>query len=190
MKLISIFVNEDQEGLYAIKYDGEEQDEFHRLLSLWSNPEYVRAYLKNNEEYLKDDFFIGISFGDLAIKIIRESQELDDYIFNVEDQFFSGLLELQEIFRPLSDSQYVIPIHQQTKTSIENWKYRKAILRFYAIRISKNAFVITGGAIKLVKKMRDHPDTKNELENKLPLVRAYLASIDLINEDDLLNFTI
>jgi hypothetical protein len=58
------------------------------------------------------------------------------------------------------------------------------LLRLYAIRISENAYVITGGVIKLVRKMEDHPDTRREFR-KIKMVKAYLESVDLYNEDDL-----
>ncbi|MFA6770318.1 MAG: hypothetical protein WCR71_04010 [Bacteroidales bacterium] len=39
----------------------------------------------------------------------------------------------------------------------------KSWLRLYAIQISKECYIITGGAIKLTKAMQDRPHTKKEL---------------------------
>lgn len=45
-------------------------------------------------------------------------------------------------------------------------------LRLYAIRIDKNFFVVSGGAIKLTKKMGDRNHTQLELD-KLDLTKKY-----------------
>jgi hypothetical protein len=185
MELIAIFVNEEtKEGLYAIRYENEEENEYHRLMSTWSDLGYVRTYLKRNEEYLENDFFKKIATSQIAAKILEEATELGALFVEAEDLFFSGELKLQEIFWPLYDTQILYPIHQKTKASIKDWRFRRALVRFYAIRISKNAYVISGGSIKLVRKMEDHPDTKNELK-KLELVKTFLQSKGLFNEDDL-----
>ena len=182
---MSIFVNEEtKEGLYAIRYENEEENEYHRLLDLWSDNETVRAYLKRNEEYLENDFFKRFTSYQLALKILREAAELGALFVSTKKMFFSGELKLQEIFWPLYNMQIIFPIHQKTKASIKEWRFRRALVRFYAIRISENAYVISGGAIKLVRKMEEHPDTRNELR-KLELVKSFLQSMGLFNEDDL-----
>jgi hypothetical protein len=185
MELMSIFVNEEtKEGLYAIRYDNEEDNEYHRLLRLWSDFENVRIYLQKNEEYLENVFFKRVAINRLAEKIAGETQELGNLFVKAKKMFFAGELKLQEIFWPLYDTQIIYPVHQKTKASIKEWRFRRALVRLYAIRISGNAYVISGGAIKLVRKMEDHPDTRNELR-KLESVKAFLQSIELYNEDDL-----
>ena len=186
MKIIPIFEIDSgtKEGLYAIRYDGEKENEFDRLFSLWiKDIRYVSSYLKANEDYLDSGYFKEASLRDIAIRIKSEAMELlrlfDDFSCRPGDK------KLQEIFRPLVDDELNIRLHQKTKASIENWKYRRAILRIYAIRISSNAYVVTGGAIKLVKSMKDHEDTRRELE-KIETVRKYLTSIELYTEDDLI----
>jgi hypothetical protein len=144
----------------------------------------VTAYLERNEEYLENDFFKKFTPYELRDKVLKEAEELDDLFVGAKKMFFAGELKLQEIFWPLYDTQIIYSIHQKTKASIKNWRFRRALLRFYAIRISDNAYVISGGAIKLVKKMGDHPDTNRELK-KLELVKSFLRSIELFNEEDL-----
>jgi hypothetical protein len=133
---------------------------------------------------LENDFFKRITINRLAEKILGEAQELGNLFVRAKKMFFEGELKLQEIFWPLYDTQIIYPLHQKTKASIKEWRFRRALVRLYAIRISENSYVISGGAIKLVRKMEDHPDTRNELK-KLELVKAFLQSISLYNEDDL-----
>lgn len=186
MKIIPIFEidSDTREGLYAIQYNDQEENEFDRLFNLWiGDIRYISDYLKANDDYLNTNYFREASIPDLAIKIKSEAMELlqlfDDFSYK------SAKKKLQEVFRPLVDDELNIRLHQKAKASIENWKYRRAILRIYAIRISETTYVVTGGVIKLVKSMKDHPDTRHEL-NKIELVKRYLASIELYTEDDLI----
>jgi len=57
----------------------------------------------------------------------------------------------------------------------------------YAIRIHKNLFIVTGGAIKLTGQMGEHDDTDKELE-KLEKVRDFLKANDLKTADDLIYY--
>ena len=56
-------------------------------------------------------------------------------------------------------------------------------LRLYAIRISKNLYVVSGGAIKLTKAMNGIPHLEDELK-KLLTTQEYLKEIGLFDEDD------
>ena len=56
-------------------------------------------------------------------------------------------------------------------------------LRLYAIRIDKHLYVISGGAIKLTKKMEQRDHTKAELDKMEEAIR-FLRSKELINEDE------
>lgn len=62
--------------------------------------------------------------------------------------------------------------------------YPKSKIRIYAIKISKNCYVVTGGAIKVVGEMKKHPATKSELE-KINRVKDWLKANNIISEDDL-----
>lgn len=189
MKIIPIFVNEEsKEGLYAAQYDGEPENEFRKCVGQWTDRAYVQWYLTKWADYLQEPFFQSCSIENLEIKVQMEARELIGLFQKFEQDFFENNAKLQEIFRPLIDGEYMIPLHQKTKATIYNWKFRKALLRLYAIKIGPNTYVITGGAIKLVKKMADHPDTANELK-KLNFTKNYLACIGLYSEDDL-NFVL
>ena len=70
-------------------------------------------------------------------------------------------------------------------------KSKRRWLRLYALRIESNAYVITGGAIKLTHKMESRPHTVKELD-KLEFCRNYLKElgifdIDSFNELDINN---
>jgi hypothetical protein len=173
MYLNPIFVDEESgEGLYAMVHEGESQDEYERLFDLWDDAEYIFDYLLSNEEYIKTDYFQGAEPEDIAQKISKEAEELEILI---EEHFFDPAKTLQMLFVPIGKQTY-IPRYQETKAFVNDRRYfPKPILRIYAIRISENTFVISGGAIKLVHAMSDHADTKKELE-KLLITKAFLSS--------------
>jgi hypothetical protein len=188
MELVPIFVNaKTLEGLYAIRYDGEVDDEYVRLFDLWTDIQYVMMYLRENEDYLKADYFKNIYRDDLINEILDEAEELEKLMNEYSnDGFFDCGNNLQMLFRPLNKNISIIPPpHQKTKASIRDRKnFPKDILRVYALRLGKNTFVITGGAIKLVDKMIKHPDTIRELE-KLDEAKKFLKNKNLNTYEDL-----
>jgi hypothetical protein len=182
MEIVPIFANEMTfEGLYAIRYHPDDDDEFERLFSSWSDVEYLTNYLKENIGYLLNPHFESRSISSLADQVLEEGEILEKELFNYAN---AGLAlsgdRLEMIFQPLG-KQAVIPIHQHTKAKLNR---RKPLLRIYALRLGKNTFIITGGAIKLVHSMADHPDTIKELE-KLNKVKAFLKSQGIDTDDDL-----
>ena len=64
---------------------------------------------------------------------------------------------------------------------------KRPLIRLYAIRIHKNLFIVTGGAIKLTYQMGEHEDTDKELE-KLEKVRDFLKSNGLTTADELIYY--
>ena len=66
--------------------------------------------------------------------------------------------------------------------AFQKGKLKENILRYYAIKLDENCFVITGGAIKMSQTMQEHPDTTNELK-KLEKARAYLKQNGVFDED-------
>ena len=78
--------------------------------------------------------------------------------------------------KPLNNVELNVRELQKSKTS-KQW------LRLYAIRISRQCYIITGSAIKLVKLMNEREHLKKEL-HKLERVKQYLIEIGLLDEWD------
>ncbi len=186
MELVSIFVDEKTgEGIYAILNHTEEQDEFERNLSLWSDPEYITNYLEVNNHYLGSEHFKNDSIDSLVSKIEKEAIEIEKLMLQKAQAGFNKSGEsLQQLFKPLNNRKYKLHVHQESKAVISDHHFPKPILRMYAIRIAENTFVITGGAIKLVHLMEDHDDTRKELK-KLENAKTFLVESNLITEADI-----
>lgn len=189
MEIIDIFVDTNSwEGIYSTRYDDEEEDEYSRLLNLWSDPEYVISYLKANKSFLETDFFKNESIDSLSVKIEKETSELERLMLElVKGGFEKNGTKLENLFRPLENSDGRLYVHQLSKAVLYDHHFARPILRFYAVRISSNTFVITGGSIKLTHNMDEHEDTKKELA-KLSTVKALLKNNDLLTEEDIKTF--
>jgi len=123
MNIIPIF----DQNLFAFKYPDEEQDEFHRLFSLWNDPEYLEEFFEANIEDITNGFY---------------------GTFTVEG---------------------AIILRLNASKARQDW------LRLYALRIDKQIYIITGGAIKLTRTMQERDHTKKELA-KIRMCREYFIN--------------
>lgn len=153
MKIVSIF----GAALLSFHYPKENENEYDRLIGLWTDVFYLREYgKKNNVEKLND--FVNDR--------LKDANEIDDFLYDISNNGTGFEL----YFEPLDDAE-----RKRTNLPQQKGKKNKNGLRIYAIKIDENCFVITGGAIKMSLRMSDHPDTANEL-SKLNIAREYLRS--------------
>ena len=187
-----------ENSLYAIRYDGIEEDEFEnnefdedeskkdefsRLFKNWSDPEYLDAFFDKHKLDLQKDFYSFISIEDAINRTIDESEALEQQLIEIAESGKTERLDtLQTLFKPLNkkdEELYPIPDYQKSKVYGE---HRKSWLRIYAIRLNSNEFVVTGGGIKLTETMNDREHLKKELE-KLHLVKQFLISKGIDEEN-------
>lgn len=144
-------------------------DEFKRVFSLWSNPLYLENFFFENQDYLLKPYWSNKTFPINELpKITRE----------ISIKFEKDLKKnkfIESKFQPLDDNDTKIIELSKAKAK-RNW------LRLYAIKISDNRFLITGGAIKLTYKMEDHVSTRDELK-KLEKTKNYLVELGVIDGD-------
>lgn len=159
MKIFRIFADH----LFTFQYEGEVDNEYDRLMELWTNIDFLKEYAETNEI---SDIKKFIS------KISKDAEHIQD--------FLEDLCQNNEpygyYFEPLQLSEH------KKKLSLQKGKIVRNQLRYYAIKINGNCFVITGGAIKMSQKMQDHPDTKKELI-KLEKARRFLNEKGVFDAD-------
>jgi hypothetical protein len=159
MKIVPIFADK----LFAFHYKGEAVNEFDRLMDLWTDIAFLIDYLKENnitnvKKIVKD--------------ILQDAEQIQDFLDNIsQNKEPYGFY-----FEPLQNSE------RNKLLAFQKGKIKENILRYYAIKLDENCFVITGGAIKMSQKMQEHPDTTNELK-KLEKARAYLKQNGVFDED-------
>jgi hypothetical protein len=159
MKIVPIFADK----LFAFHYKGEAVNEFDRLMDLWTDIAFLIDYLKENnitnvKKIVKD--------------ILQDAEQIQDFLDNIsQNKEPYGFY-----FEPLQNSE------RNKILAFQKGKIKENILRYYAIKLDENCFVITGGAIKMSQKMQEHPDTTNELK-KLEKARVYLKQNGVFDED-------
>jgi hypothetical protein len=180
MKIGSIFAI-IKNSLIAVKYIENENDEFERIFDNWTDVEYLSDFFNEHIKDLQSGFYGEVGVEQAIEKTIQEAEELEETILEISESGKTNDYEtLQTLFKPLRKNEYILKDHQQTKAYGSE---HKSWLRIYAIRIAKNTYVITGGAIKLTKTMNDRDHLKEELKN-LDIVKEYLIDNGLFEEDD------
>src|SRR6266496_5018642 len=122
-----------------------------------NDPEWLHVFFERNSKDLSSGFFRGITIGEAVLRTLEEVEQMEDVLYDyAEEGFKEGNNNLQHLFKPLNNFEYAITIHQKSKARIRNgW------LRLYAIRLTENCYLVTGGAIKLTQDMKgDHLQTE------------------------------
>ena len=170
MKLVRIF---GHAKLYAIQYPEEELDEYHRLLEHWNDAEYLLEFFETHE---KDLSFYKTSPGNAAKATLALASALEENINNASlSDIVSGSLQI--LFKPLYNNETSVDVEHQRTKARERW------LRMYAVRIDINCFVISGGAIKLTRTMKEREHTDKELR-KIDRTISFLKENGLFDEND------
>lgn len=159
MKIVCIFADQ----LFACHYEGEEDNEYDRLMELWTDVEFLSNYAKEN------------NIPDVR-KFVMNALQGAEQIQNLLEEINQNKKPFTTYFEPLQYSEI------NRVLSLQKGKIRKNILRLYAIKLDDTCFLLTGGAIKMSQTMQGHPDTNRELE-KLKQVRAYLKDNGVFDED-------
>lgn len=171
MEIVSIFAHR----LFAFKYEGEADNEYDRLMDLWTDTEYVWNFLNtNNYDIPKDK-----TKRQLVEYIYEDAISIDDQLINITKTTDQSL---SHFFKPLYNNEYKFKI-------LSLQKGREYCLRLYAIKIDDDTFVITGGAIKLPLHhfMKDREHTREELR-KLDSAKSYFNENGVFDEDSFFEF--
>lgn len=172
MKIISIF----GKNLFAIKYADETKDEFSRLFELWQDAEYLVEFFESHKSDLEGGFWGTISVENAILETFEYARNFENILLELSEQSEKEQIGgLEDIFSPLHDSQYQILTLNKSKAK-QTW------LRLYALRIENDVYIITGGAIKLTRKMQDRKHTNLELK-KIERCRRYLLDQGIVDTE-------
>ena len=180
MEIICIFDTHNQ-GLYSVKYSGQDNDEFERLFDLWQDLEYLEDFFNTNKTDLQSGFFGHISIEDAIMQTLEDANALQNILIRIKNSKENASISLNNLFKPLDNITYRPDDYEKSKAY---GVIDKTWIRLYALKVDDNCFVITGGAIKLTKKMAQRTHTQKELE-KLNMCRDYLRQEGIIDSDGL-----
>jgi hypothetical protein len=105
MEIVSIF----DKNLFAIKYAGEVKDEFSRLFELWQDAEYLEEFFETHKSDLENGFWGTISIENAILDTFEYAQGFENKLLELSEKSDTEQIEgLEDIFRPLHNSQYKI----------------------------------------------------------------------------------
>lgn len=165
MEIIPIF----DPYLFSMKYEDEAVDELERLFDNWADIEMLEEFFKSNEN---DLIYFNLSIDEAIVETGKEAKAFRKNMLNLlkEDN-----PELDNLFQNLDDNETGI-------FELSKQKSKRRWLRLYAIRINRNSYLITGGAIKLTYKMDQRSHTQLELD-KLERCKSFLRDNDVFDYD-------
>lgn len=170
MKINTIFA----EKIYALQLLEFRENEFRRALYLWNDVEYLKKFYDENKNIILQNPYLEIkNVYDFIEQVFDEAEHLEE---EIEHHYEND--SLAELFEYLFNE--ISPQNQFYK------KIKQKLLRLYGIKL-EDEYLVTGGAIKITKKMQDHPDTTEQLEI-LKQTKTFLDSENITDLDSLLDF--
>lgn len=180
MKFVRIIEGSDH--LWAVKAEDKDADELTLLFRNWTNGDYLLDFFMENFEDLSSYFHIERI--DQAINdTFDDAEALQELILDIP-----YTEHLDELFKPLGAGD--LRTQELTREKARNWDRDRhaSWLRIYAIRLEKNVYVITGGAIKLTRTMQEREHTAAELR-KLNHCKEFLKANGVFDQDSFVELT-
>lgn len=157
MEFVSIFTY-GRGDLWAVCYpenkkNGKAIDVFWKTFEDWNDTEYLEDFFFEHEADLADPFWDGISIDEAVDKILDERSHFGNELLSIE-QKRPGYekCSLNNIFNPLHENIYALTWKGENFRKAKP-AFDKPMLRIYAIQLEDGVYIITGGAIKVTKKM-------------------------------------
>ena len=167
------------------------KNEFINLRAKWKDPLYLKTFYKENEAFFQTEYWEQLSeevlLADVAASIPRIFKRIGEALIE---------RDLSNLFDPLSEKDVFFkeqnakdPCHRQLIRLKSKYGYilDKIPFRIYAIEVDKDCYIITGGAIKVVKEMKQAPNTSLELR-KIDYLYRELQLANINTKQDLLGF--
>lgn len=167
--------------LWAVRYDGANDNELFRLFDQWNDVMWLRNFFKENINDLSAYFKI-TDINQAISDTIDDSEILEGVILDISPE-----ANLDLIFRPLSNNRTIAEMLEKMKARGERTNRHDSWLRIYAIRLADGKYIITGGAIKLTATMQERPHTQAELD-KIEKVRRFLLDEGIVDDDGFIDY--
>lgn len=170
--------------LFAVRYNTEEDNALFVLFNQWNNPEWLFDFFNKNIDDLRTYFKIA-DIGKAIYDTIDDSDILESVIMDISPD-----MDLDTLFRPLDNNRTAEAILGKEKGRLKqdfHNIHRPSWLRIYALKLSSNIYVVTGGAIKLTKEMKERKHTLEELV-KMEKVRHFLLENGIVDDAGLVEY--
>jgi hypothetical protein len=167
--------------LWAVRYDGAEDNALQQVFSQWNDPEWLVEFFSENISDLESYFKI-TDINQAIYDTIDDSMRMQCLILDISPD-----ADLDKIFRPLHNERTSEMLLGKEKARIKNRDRHASWLRIYAIKLEPGCYIITGGAIKLTRTMQEREHTLAELKN-MENVRNFLIDGGAIDADGFVDF--
>lgn len=167
--------------LWAVRYDGAQDNALQQLFSQWNDPEWLVDFFLENMSDLESYFRI-TDINQAIYDTIDDSLRMQCLILDISPD-----ADLDRIFRPLHNGRTGEMLLGKEKARIKERAGHASWLRIYAIKLEPGCYIITGGAIKLTRTMQEREHTLAEL-NKMELVRNFLLAGGAIDADGFIDY--
>lgn len=165
----------DNDSLFAVIYDGDENNILYQLFENWNDVEFLRKYFLINISNLS---YYGIPTVDKAIqRTINDSDYFENILLDVNSS-----TDLDSIFEAIGEIERAQCILVKCKAKRKKEIPYQSWLRVYAVKIDTGCYIITGGAIKLTRTMQE-----DELF-KLEKCKNYLKSNGVFDKTSFTDF--
>ena len=171
---------EGKDHLWAVRDMKKPKNELALLFDSWNDIGFLMDFFMENLDDLKQFFHIR-RISDAIDDTMDDAEELQRLILDIP-----YTENLDELFTPLGSAD--LTIRELTREKARNWDRinHASWLRVYAIRLEKNIFVVTGGAIKLTRSMQERPHTQEQLD-KLNSCRQFLLDNGVFDADSFIS---
>lgn len=173
--------------LYSMQYgDDDKQDEYERLLDVWTDADAVASFFESHSQEMDPLFWGDIAEPEVAAsRTITEAYDLDEHITTLYHNAKLGVKpDYDDYFQPLNGEFGYLYIRTPMKAYGPG---DPSLLRLYAIKLSSNCYLITGGGIKYCKTMQESPELMAEID-KLKSVLSFLKHLGIEDAEDVTNY--
>jgi len=171
----------DNNTLWAVRYDGANDNALQTLFEQWSDPEWLVDFFLANMSDLTSYFKI-TDINQAIYDTIDDNMRMQCLILDISPD-----ADLDQLFRPLENSRTSEMLLGKEKAKIKNRPQHASWLRICAIKLEPGCYIITGGAIKLTRTMQEREHTLIELK-KMESVRSILLEGGAIDADGFIDF--
>ena len=162
--------------LWAVVYDGETENILSKVFSQWMDLESLYYFFEKNLSDLSAYFRI-TDISQAVFDTVTDAMALKAVLMDVGPN-----ADLDQIFRPLQNSRANEMVLSKEKAKGTRNTGHASWLRIYALKFEPDAYLITGGTIKLTRTMEEREHTRHELI-RLEQVRNFLLEQGAVDLD-------
>lgn len=166
--------------LWAVIYDDGQKNILTQIFEQWNDIYYLEGFFQKNYRDLESYFNI-IDIDEAIFDTIDDAHVMKSLILDIRPE-----ASFDKLFRPLENSRYNEATLSKEKAKGVRVADHPSWLRLYALKFEPNTYLITGGAIKLTRTMKEREHTLRELL-KMESVRRYLLENGIVDKEGLID---